>query len=151
MGWWKDPKNPDVTLGDVVLDLARHFLDDIHREYRSGLSRKPTLEELQQVLTVSFGVNLRDELVSGLEGRVVSGVAIKTVKRSGRTAAPRRRYLRLQGRQERDFRVWAFGGESQRGHGGRALRFFFAPTYPGSGHIDDMADGSHHPQRGDSL
>nr|WP_308624391.1 Imm26 family immunity protein [Massilia rubra] len=87
MGWWNAPENPDLTVGDTVLDLTRRFLIDFSREYQEDLSRKPTLQELEYALNLGFKVNLDDEIVSGFEELEVKQVTIKTAKRAKRQKA----------------------------------------------------------------
>lgn len=35
MGWWNAPDNQQVSAGDAVLDLARHFLRHVSYAYHS--------------------------------------------------------------------------------------------------------------------
>lgn len=87
MGWWNAPENPDLTVGDAVLDLTRRFLVDFSREYQEDLSRKPTLQELEYALNLGFKVNLDDDIVSDVEELEVKQVTIKTAKRAKRQKA----------------------------------------------------------------
>ncbi len=81
MGWWNTPENPEITVGDAVLDSARHFLKEFSREYQEDLSRKPTVQELEYVLNLAFRVNADDEILAGFEEQEVKQVVIKTAKR----------------------------------------------------------------------
>ncbi len=87
MGWWNTPDNPDIMIGDAVLDSVRHFLRAVSRQYQEDLARKPTLQELQYALSLAFKVNLDDQIVSGLETLDVKQVTIKTAKRPKRQKA----------------------------------------------------------------
>jgi hypothetical protein len=84
MGWWSDPENPEVIIGDAVLDGIRHFLVDFSREYQKDLSRKPTLKELEYALNLACRVNLDDDLLADFEETEVKQVIIKTAKRKKR-------------------------------------------------------------------
>ncbi|RSZ58704.1 hypothetical protein HF313_08120 [Massilia atriviolacea] len=87
MGWWNAPENPELTVGDTVLDLTRRFLIDFSKEYQEDLSRKPTLLELEYALNLAFKVNVDDDVVSGFEELEVKQVNIKTAKRPKRQKA----------------------------------------------------------------
>ncbi|MDM5181658.1 Imm26 family immunity protein [Massilia sp. DJPM01] len=81
MGWWSAPDNPEVTVGDAVLDSVRHFLRDFSREYQEDLSRKPTLQELEYALNLAFKVNVDSAILDGVDELEVKQVALKTAKR----------------------------------------------------------------------
>ncbi|HEX8611970.1 MAG TPA: Imm26 family immunity protein [Telluria sp.] len=87
MGWWNAPDNPEVTVGDAVLDTVRHFLRDFSREYQEDLSRKPTLQELEYALNVAFKINTDSDILSGFDELEIKRVTIKTAKRSKRQKA----------------------------------------------------------------
>lgn len=87
MGWWSAPENPDLIVGDAVLDSVRHLLRDVSRAYQADLSRKPTLQELQYAVSLAFKVNLDDHAVSGIEELDVRQVTIKTARRPKRQKA----------------------------------------------------------------
>ena len=67
MGWWNAPEQPELVVGDAVLDSVRHFLKDFSREYQEDLSRKPTLQELEYVLNLAFKVNVDDDILANFE------------------------------------------------------------------------------------
>ncbi|NHZ97780.1 Imm26 family immunity protein [Massilia sp. CCM 8734] len=87
MGWWNSQDKPDVIVGDAVLDSVRHLLRDVSREYQYDVSRKPTLQELQYVLTLAFKASVDEQVVSGVEELDVKQVAIKTARRPKRQKA----------------------------------------------------------------
>ncbi|MDM5181659.1 Imm26 family immunity protein [Massilia sp. DJPM01] len=81
MGWWSAPDNPEVTVGDAVLDSVRHFLRDFSREYQENLSRKPTLQELEYALNLAFKVNVDSDILDGFDELEIKQVVLKTAKR----------------------------------------------------------------------
>ncbi|MDM5181660.1 Imm26 family immunity protein [Massilia sp. DJPM01] len=81
MGWWSAPDNPEVTVGDAVLDSVRHFLRDFSREYQEDLSRKPTLQELEYALNLAFRVNVDSDILDGFDELEIKQVVLKTAKR----------------------------------------------------------------------
>lgn len=81
MGWWSAPDNPEVTVGDAVLDTVRHFLRDFSREYQEDLSRKPTLQELEYALNLAFKVNVDSDILDGFDELEIKQVTLKTSKR----------------------------------------------------------------------
>ncbi|MDN4038154.1 Imm26 family immunity protein [Massilia sp. YIM B02443] len=84
MGWWNAPENPEIMVGDAVLDTVRHFLRDFSSEFQEDLSSKPTLQELGYALNLAFKVNVDSDVVSGFDGLEVKEVLIKTAKRKKR-------------------------------------------------------------------
>ncbi|HEX8611972.1 MAG TPA: hypothetical protein VF800_11855 [Telluria sp.] len=78
MGWWSAPDNPEVTVGDAVLDSVRHFLRDFSHEYQEDLSRKPTFKELEYALNLAFKVNVDSDILDGFEELEVKQVVLKT-------------------------------------------------------------------------
>ncbi len=82
MGWWNAPDNPEVTVGDAMLDSVRHFLRDFSKAYQEDLSRKPTLRELEYVLTLAFRVNIDSGLLDGVEELEVRQLVLKSAKRA---------------------------------------------------------------------
>jgi Immunity protein 26 len=84
MGWWNAPDQPELVVGDAVLDSVRHFLKDFSREYQEDLSRKPTLQELEYALSLAFKVNVDDDILANFEELEVKQVLIKTAKRPKR-------------------------------------------------------------------
>jgi len=87
MGWWSVPESPEMITGDTALDMIRHFLRDFSREFQEGLSRKPTLRELEYALNLGFRENLDNEIVSGFDELAVKQVSIKTARRPRRQKA----------------------------------------------------------------
>ncbi|RSZ58703.1 hypothetical protein EJB06_13830 [Massilia atriviolacea] len=81
MGWWSAPENPDMMVGDAVLDSVRHFLRDFSREYQEDLSRKPTLQELEYALNLAFKVNVDSDILDGVDELEIKQVVLKTAKR----------------------------------------------------------------------
>lgn len=81
MGWWSSPENPDVVVGDAVLDSVRHFLRDFSREFQEDLSRKPTLQELEYTLNLAFKVNVDSDILADFDELEVKQVILKTAKR----------------------------------------------------------------------
>lgn len=84
MGWWEAPEEHKTVLGDDVLDLVRHFLKDFSQNYQNALTRKPTLEELQYVLSLGLRVNVDDDILADFEEKEIKQVILKESKRSKR-------------------------------------------------------------------
>lgn len=84
MGWWEAPDNQNIVLGDDVLDMVRHFLQDFSQTYQNDLQRKPSLEELQYVLNLGFHVNVDDDILIDFEEREIKQVILKEAKRPKR-------------------------------------------------------------------
>ena len=87
MGWWTAPENPEITVGDAVLDVVRHFLHEFSSEFQEDLGRRPTLQELNYALNLAFKVNVDSDVVSGFDELEVKEVIIRTAKRKKRQKA----------------------------------------------------------------
>jgi hypothetical protein len=84
MGWWKIDDESSIEVGDFILDEVRHFLESISRQYEKDLHRKPTLDELQYLLTLGFSANINSDILSDFDELRVQKVTIKTEKRKKR-------------------------------------------------------------------
>ncbi|MEN9864864.1 MAG: hypothetical protein RL748_454 [Pseudomonadota bacterium] len=84
MGWWNAPEDPNLVIGDTVLDSVRHFLNEFSREYQVDLSRKPTLQELEYVLNLACRINADNEILDNFDEIEIKQVVIKTAKRAKR-------------------------------------------------------------------
>lgn len=84
MGWWNAAENKDISIGDEVLDLTRHFLKSFSKEYNEGLKRKPTAAELEYVLNLAFKVNVDDEILEQFNEQEIKQVILKVGKRPKR-------------------------------------------------------------------
>ena len=87
MGWWNAPENPEIMVGDAVLDTVRHFLHDFSSEFQGDLSRKPILQELGYALNLAFKVNVDSDVVSGFDELEVKEIILETAKRKKRQKA----------------------------------------------------------------
>lgn len=87
MGWWNAPGSTDITVGDGVLDITRHFLKSFSQEYTEDLGRKPTAAELEYVLNLAFKVNVDDEILENFEEQEVKQVSLKCSKKPKRPKA----------------------------------------------------------------
>lgn len=81
MGWWNAPDNPDLTVGDTVLDMTRRCLIDVSRQFQEKLSRKPTLQELEYTLNLAFKVNVDSDILADVDELEVKQVLLKTARR----------------------------------------------------------------------
>lgn len=84
MGWWKATDAPEVQIGDSVLDETRRFLRAVSRSYETDLKRKPTLCELEYLMTLAFSVNANSDVLEDFDELRVQKVSIKTGKRPKR-------------------------------------------------------------------
>jgi hypothetical protein len=84
MGWWESERNgKEVTLGDGPLDTMHTALSKIHRAYKRDLKRKPTPEELTELIESSIRV-IEDEIFDDMEERELDSVAISLRSRPKR-------------------------------------------------------------------
>ena len=84
MGWWTATDAPGVEIGDAVLDEARRFLRSVSGSYEEDLKRKPSVAELEYLLTLAFSVNADSDVLSDFDELRVQKVSIKTGKRPKR-------------------------------------------------------------------
>lgn len=84
MGWWTANDAPEVEIGDTVLDDARCFLRTVSRSYEEDLKRKPSVAELEYLLTLAFSANADSDVLRDFDKLRVQKVTIKTGKRPKR-------------------------------------------------------------------
>ncbi|MBX8827214.1 Imm26 family immunity protein [Ochrobactrum sp. SFR4] len=84
MGWWTVTDAPEMEIGDTVLDDARRFLRSVSRSYEEDLKRKPSVAELEYLLTLAFSVNADSDVLSNFDELRVQEIKIKTGKRQKR-------------------------------------------------------------------
>jgi hypothetical protein len=75
MGWFEN--DAKQTLGDVPLDILRRTFLDVAREYKQGVGRPPTLEELAELLRLVLS-GADTSMIQDLEKRNVSAVKLAT-------------------------------------------------------------------------
>jgi hypothetical protein len=80
MGWF-DTDIENVLYSDETLDLAFNFLNDFSNAYKNDLGRKPTVEELEYLLKLSFGANADDAFLENFEDKKIEDLKIKIFKR----------------------------------------------------------------------
>ena len=68
-------------INDQTLDLVFNFLKTYSQYFQKNLQRKPTIEELQSILNVSFCANIDESLFSECEERKISEVKFKITKK----------------------------------------------------------------------
>lgn len=84
MGWWAVEKNDQtLDIGDQVLDVIDTALKKVAKTYRRDLKRRPTSEELAELLESSIRV-LEEELFDDMEEREVESVSVKLRERPKR-------------------------------------------------------------------
>jgi hypothetical protein len=59
MDWWQASQHPDIVSGDEALDITRHFLNDLSREYEEA-----TLAKLEYTLNLAFQITVTDEILA---------------------------------------------------------------------------------------
>lgn len=84
MGWWLVDSEENIEVGDVVFDELRHFLVCVSKCYEEDLGRKPTIEELQYLLSLGLSVNANSDILSNFDELRVQKILIKTEKRKKR-------------------------------------------------------------------
>lgn len=80
MGWWNIPEKENLVIGDDVLDVTTNFLKEIKNIYEEMWNRKPTLEEFEYMLNLSFKTSLDNEILNEFDEKEVKSVSIKTAK-----------------------------------------------------------------------
>ncbi|MDR2921620.1 MAG: immunity 26/phosphotriesterase HocA family protein [Tannerella sp.] len=80
MGWF-DTSIENVLYSDETLDLAYKFLQEFSNIYQDDLKRKPSVEELEYLLQVSFKANLDEDLLAGFEEKKLESLKFKIGKR----------------------------------------------------------------------
>lgn len=83
MGWF-DTDSENVLYSDETLDLAYNFLNEFSAIYQNDLKRKPTVEELEYLLRLSFRVNADDRFFENFEERKIEDIKFKVGKRKKR-------------------------------------------------------------------
>jgi hypothetical protein len=84
MGWWSKEKNgKELDIGDVPLDAINSALKKVAKSYKGSLKRKPTPEELTELLESSIRV-LEEDLFDDMEERELDSVTIKIRQRPKR-------------------------------------------------------------------
>lgn len=81
MGWWNIPGKENLVIGDDILDITYKYLKEIRDSYKEDLYRKPTIEELEYLLNLSFRVNLNDDILENFENMEIKSLTLKTQKR----------------------------------------------------------------------
>lgn len=81
MGWWNIPGKENLVIGDDILDITYRYLKEIRDSYKDDLDRKPTIEELEYLLNLSFRVNLDDDILENFENMEIKSLTLKTQKR----------------------------------------------------------------------
>lgn len=81
MGWWNIPEKENLVIGDDVLDITYKYLKEIRDSYKEDMERKPTIEELEYLLNLSFRVNIDDEILENFEELEIKSLTLKTQKR----------------------------------------------------------------------
>jgi hypothetical protein len=77
MGWWTREKNGNsLDIGDTPLDAVHSALKKVARSYKRDLKRKPTLEELTELLESSIRI-LEEELFDDMDERELDSVDIQ--------------------------------------------------------------------------
>lgn len=80
MGWF-DTDIENVFYSDETLDLAYNFLREFSNIYQNDLKRKPSVEELEYLLRVSFRANLDEDFLAGFEEKKLEDLKFKIGKR----------------------------------------------------------------------
>lgn len=80
MGWWGEEKDGvELIIGDGPLDTANEMLRKIVREYKRDVERKPTPEELAEVLKAAIA-SAHKILFDGLDEMEVTDLKLKLRK-----------------------------------------------------------------------
>ena len=80
MGWF-DTEINKILYSDETLDLAYNFLKEFSEAYQRDLNRKPSVEELEYLLRLSFRVNADATFLTDFEERKIEDVKFKIGKR----------------------------------------------------------------------
>ena len=67
-------------INDQTLDLVFNFLKNYSLYFQKNLQRKPTIEELQSVINVSFSANIDENLFSECEEKSITEVKFRRKK-----------------------------------------------------------------------
>ena len=68
-------------INDQTLDLVFNFLKTYSLYFQKNLQRKPTIEELQSVINISFSANIDENLFSECEEKSITEVKFKINKK----------------------------------------------------------------------
>ena len=80
MGWFTMDKE-NVFYSEETLDLAFNFLKEFSEIYQKGLKRKPTVEELENLLKISLSANADDTFLSNFNENKIEDIKFKIAKR----------------------------------------------------------------------
>lgn len=83
MGWF-DTDDENIEYSDETLDLAYNFLTDFSNAYQNNLNRKPTVEELEYLLKLSFRVNADEHFLADFDEKKIEDIKFKIGKRKKR-------------------------------------------------------------------
>ena len=76
MGWF-DTDTENVFYSTETLDLAFNFLNEFLDAYVRDLNRKPTVQELEYLLKLSFRVNAYERFFADFEDKKIEEVKFK--------------------------------------------------------------------------
>ena len=74
MGWWNIPEKENLVIGDDVLDVTTNFLKEIKSIYEEMWNRKPTLEEFEYMLNLSFKTSLDNEILADFDEKEIKSI-----------------------------------------------------------------------------
>lgn len=80
MGWF-DTETDGIMYSDETLDLVFNFLKEFSLAYQNDLKRKPSVEELQYILSLSFRVNADSDFISDFDEKRIEDVKFKIGRR----------------------------------------------------------------------
>lgn len=84
MGWWEVERNgKELEIGDDVLDVMYTALKKIAKAYKRDLERKPTPEEMSEILESSIRV-FEEDIFDDMEERELDSVVVKLKSRPKR-------------------------------------------------------------------
>ena len=83
MGWFDSDKEK-VLYSDETLDLTYNFLVEFSNIYQKELQRKPSVEELEYLLQLSFRVNIDDSILEDFEDKKIEEIKFKIISRKKR-------------------------------------------------------------------
>ena len=83
MGWFGTEK-VNILYSDESLDLAYNFLKEFSNIYQNDLNRKPSVEELEYLLQLSFKVNADEKFLVDFKEKKIDDVKIKVIPRKKR-------------------------------------------------------------------
>jgi Immunity protein 26 len=77
MGWYEHPRVPGVMIGDEAFDTTHEFMTNLAKVYQETFDRRPTLQEMSELLEIELRVS-GGKVLGDLDERRVTKITVGT-------------------------------------------------------------------------